>query len=156
MLIGAAANSTDVRQPLRGLSFTSGGASTGSTSSEARHFKRITTIAELDTLLSEAKNAGKPAMLDFYADWCVYCKTLEKEIFPHPDAQKALGDAVLIQADVTDAGSDQAKALMKRFGVIAPPVMVFWDSQGNELKQHKIVGDVTLEDFVSKTGMAIK
>lgn len=153
MLVGVAANSSDVRQPLKGLSF-GGGSEHGS--SMVRHFERITTMAELDQKLADAKASGKPAVLDFYADWCVYCKTLEKEIFPAPDSQAALADAVLIQADVTDAGSAEAKAIMKRFGVIAPPVIVFWDAQGNELPQHKIVGDVTLEDFVAKTKQAIQ
>jgi thiol:disulfide interchange protein DsbD len=154
MMIGAAANSKDVRQPLRDLSLGSGFA--GSAGEQIRHFKRITTMAELDTELAQAKAAGKPAVLDFYADWCVYCKTLEKEIFPHPDSQAALANAVLIQADVTDAGSENAKALMKRFGVIAPPVIVFWDSRGNELKNQKIVGNVTLEDFVARAGEVLQ
>ena len=154
MLIGAAADGKDVRQPLRGLSL--GGVSADHAGSNVRHFKRLTTMAELDSELAQAKTAGKPVILDFYADWCVYCKTLEKEIFPAPNAQAAMGDAVLLQADVTDAGSDEAKAMMKRFGVIAPPVIVFWDKEGNELKQHKIVGDVTLEDFVSRTNTALQ
>ncbi len=152
MLIGAAAGSKDVRQPLKGLAI-GGAAQHGQ--SDVRHFKRLTTMAELDKELAAAKAAGKPAVLDFYADWCVYCKTLENEIFPAPESQAALADAVLLQADVTDAGSDEAKALMKRFGVIAPPVIVFWDNNGNELKEHKIVGDVSLEDFVEKTRNAI-
>ncbi len=154
LLVGAAANSTDVRQPLRGIAFS--GATSGHASSDVRHFKRITTMAELDSELARAKASGKPAVLDFYADWCVYCKTLEKEIFPAPQSQAVLADAVLIQADVTDAGSSESKAMMKRFGVIAPPVIVFWDNQGNELKQHKIVGNVTLEDFVKKAGIALQ
>lgn len=154
MLIGAAANSTDVRQPLRGLAFS--GSSSGHAEDNIRHFKRITTMAELDQQLANAKANGKPALLDFYADWCVYCKTLEKEIFPAPQSQAAFADAVLIQADVTDANSDEARALMKRFNVIAPPVIVFWDRQGNELKQHKIVGDVSLEDFVATAKRAIQ
>jgi thiol:disulfide interchange protein DsbD len=154
MLIGVAADSKDVRQPLRGLSM--GGVASDHSNSNIRHFKRLTTMAELDKELAQAKAAGKSVVLDFYADWCVYCKTLEKEIFPAPNAQAALADAILLQADVTDAGSDEAKAIMKRFGVIAPPVIVFWDKNGNELKQHKIVGDVTLEDFVNKTRTALK
>ena len=154
MLVGVAANSNDVRQPLRGVAMSSSHNNAGGES--VRHFQRITTMQELDKLLGEAKSAGKPAILDFYADWCVYCKTLEKEIFPHPQAQAAMADAVLIQADVTDAGSEQAKAIMKRFGVIAPPVIVFWDKQGNELPQHKIVGDVPLAEFISKTRNAIQ
>ena len=154
MLVGAAADGKDVRQPLRGLSM--GGGTADHASSNVRHFKRLTTMAELDNELTQAKAAGKPVILDFYADWCVYCKTLEKEIFPAPNAQAAMSDAVLLQADVTDAGSDEAKAIMKRFGVIAPPVIVFWDKNGNELKQHKIVGDVTLEDFVAKTNNALQ
>ena len=113
-------------------------------------------MAELDQELATAKAEGRPVVLDFYADWCVYCKVLEKEIFPHPQSQAVLADAVLIQADVTDAGSSEARALMKRFGVIAPPVIIFWDGQGNELRQHKIVGDVTLEDFVKIAGKALQ
>ena len=154
MLVGVAADGKDVRQPLRGLSM--GGGAADHAGSNVRHFKRLTTMAELDNELAQAKAAGKPVILDFYADWCVYCKTLEKEIFPHPDSQTAMADAVLLQADVTDAGSDESKAIMKRFGVIAPPVIVFWDKNGNELKQYKIVGDVTLEDFVAQTRTALK
>ena len=154
MLIGAAADGKDVRQPLRGLSL--GGVSGDHAASNVRHFKRLTTMAELDNELAQAKAAGRPVILDFYADWCVYCKTLENEIFPAPESQAAMADAVLLQADVTDAGSDEAKSIMKRFGVIAPPVIVFWDKNGNELKQHKIVGDVTLEDFVAKTKTALQ
>lgn len=154
MLVGAAADGKDVRQPLRGLSL--GGSSTDHANTNVRHFKRLTSMAELDKELAQAKAAGKPVILDFYADWCVYCKTLEKEIFPDPGSQAAMTDAVLLQADVTDAGSDESKAIMKRFGVIAPPVIVFWDKNGSELKQHKIVGDVTLEDFIAKTSEALK
>ncbi|MGD2119821.1 MAG: protein-disulfide reductase DsbD [Chromatiales bacterium] len=154
LLVGAAADSKDVRQPLRGIAFSSGTGHAGGPA--VRHFERITTMQQLDDRLAQARAAGKPAVLDFYADWCTYCKTMEKEIFPAPDAQAALANAVLIQADVTDAGSPQAKALMQRFGVIAPPVLVFWDAEGNELKQHKIVGDVTLEQFVNKTRKAIQ
>ncbi len=154
MLIGAAADGKDVRQPLRGLSM--GTAATGHANTSVRHFKRLTTMAELNQELAQAKAAGKPVILDFYADWCVYCKTLENEIFPDAKAQAAMADAVLLQADVTDAGSDESRAIMKRFGVIAPPVIVFWDKNGNELKQHKIVGDVTLEDYVTKTRTALK
>ena len=128
----------------------------GFAGSNVRHFKRLTTMAELDNELAQAKASGKPVILDFYADWCVYCKTLENDIFPDANAQSAMGDAVLLQADVTDAGSDEAKAIMKRFGVIAPPVIVFWDKNGNELKQHKLVGDVTLEDFIAKTKTALQ
>ena len=78
-------------------------------------------------------------MLDFYADWCTYCKQMERQTFPDPQVQAALTQMVLLKADVTR--NDEAdKALQSHVGVTAPPAMIFWDTDGNEIKHLRLLG----------------
>ena len=70
-------------------------------------------------------------MLDFYADWCTYCKNYEKTVFPDPGVQQALANVVLLQADVT-ANDDVDKALLKHLSIPAPPAILFFDRSGQE------------------------
>ena len=67
-------------------------------------------------------------MLDFYADWCVSCKEMEKYTFPDPQVQALLADAVLLQADVT-ANDDDDRALLKHFGIFGPPTIAFFGTR---------------------------
>jgi thiol:disulfide interchange protein DsbD len=94
-------------------------------------FQRIKTVAELDAALASAAN--KPVMLDFYADWCVSCKEMEKLTFPDRAVHDKMSRAVLLQADVT-ANTPQDKALLKRFGLFGPPAIILF-AQGKEAKR---------------------
>jgi len=141
-LVGVAANTKDTLQPLRGLALGSGAAG------QVQHlaFKRIKTNADLDRELAAAKAAGRPVMFDFYADWCVYCKEMEKNTFPDPRVQATLSRFVLLQADVT-AQDDEDKALQTRMGVTAPPAMIFWDGKGEERRNLRLLGYMGPDDF---------
>jgi thiol:disulfide interchange protein DsbD len=96
----------------------------------------IGSTAELDQLLA---SAGQPVLVDFYADWCVSCKEMERDTFPDPGVQQALAQVVMVRADVT-ANSQAQRALMKRFGLFGPPALVLFDAQGHELIAARLVG----------------
>src|SRR5204863_6341213 len=132
ILIGAASGSRDPLSPLDRLV---GGAGPAA---PALAFQRIKTGADLDAALAAASRDGHPVMLDFYADWCVACKEMEKYAFPDPRVQAALQGVVLLQADVT-ANDAADQALMQRFGVFGPPATLFFDAHGVELKAAQVV-----------------
>lgn len=143
LLIGAASGSKDPLQPLDRLS--AGNAGAGA-QEHALAFQRIKTVADLENAVAAARAAGRPVMLDFYADWCVSCKEMEKYTFPDPGVRDALANAVLLQADVTANDADD-KALMTRFEIYGPPTIAFYGADGVERKDFRLVGFVPAERF---------
>jgi thiol:disulfide interchange protein DsbD len=107
---------------------------------------RIKSSADLDREIGAANAAGKTVLLDFYADWCVSCKEMEKYTFPHADVQAALQGAVKLQADVT-ANDEIDQALMRRFGILGPPSILFFGRDGIERPDYRVVGFKSAEDF---------
>jgi thiol:disulfide interchange protein DsbD len=107
-------------------------------------FKRIKSVAELDQVL--AQNKGKVAVLDFYADWCVSCKEMEKLTFTDDRVRAKMETMLLLQADVTANNADD-KALLKRFGLFGPPGIIFFDSRGQEMQDTRVVGYQNAETF---------
>jgi len=139
-LVGVAANGRDTLQPLRGI--LPAGVSGGPAAvTDHVAFRRIKSVEDLEREVAAAKAAGKPVMLDFYADWCIYCKTLEKNVFPDPRVRAYLDHFVLLQADVTEQ-DEQDLALQRRFEVPAPPALIFWNSRGEELRPLRVMGDI--------------
>ncbi len=115
----------------------------GSVTEHNLPFTRIKTVAELDAAIAAAN--GKTVMLDFYADWCIACKEMEKFTFSDSTIQAALSNTVLLQADVTENNADD-QALLKRFGLFGPPGIIFFDKNGNEIKP-KVIGYKNVEKF---------
>ena len=152
-LIGAAAGGRDYLQPLKGLQLGMGGGIAGS----EKHvtFKRIKTVADLERELAGASNQGKMVMLDFYADWCIYCKDYEKYVFTDPRVQAELNKLVLLQADVT-ANDDEDKALLKHVKVTAPPAILFFDKQSSEMRGYRIVGLMNADEFLAHVNQAMQ
>ncbi len=149
-LVGVAADGKNTLQPLRGLAVGGGGAA----EAQAK-FRPVKTVADLDRELAAAKAAGKPVMLDFYADWCVYCIQMERETFPDPVVRNAFDQMILLKADVTE--NDEAdKALQRHMGVAAPPAMIFWDDQGNEIRHLRLLGFKGPEDFAAHLNEVLK
>jgi thioredoxin:protein disulfide reductase len=131
LLIGALAGNRDPLQPLAGLR---GGAIASETSKLA--FEPVRSVAELDARIAAV---DRPVMLDFYADWCVSCKEMERFTFSDPGVQAKLAGFTLLKADVT-ANSADDKALLARFGLFGPPGIIFFDAKGQEIKKVKVVG----------------
>ena len=99
--------------------------------------------------------ADVPAIIDFYADWCVDGVKLERTTFTHPEVVSYLKRAVVLQSDVTP-NDDMDKELMKHFGIIGPPAILFFGSDGNELKQYRLVGYSAPDKFMNHIKNALK
>jgi thiol:disulfide interchange protein DsbD len=110
------------------------------------HFRLVSSISELDQQLALAKEAKRPVLLDFYADWCISCKEMELNTFSNPEVSKEMQNFVLLQADVT-SNTPENKELLKRFGLFGPPAILFFNSDTGELKQKRIVGYMSPEPF---------
>jgi thiol:disulfide interchange protein DsbD len=124
-LVGALAGSRNLLQPLAGLR-----SSASAPASTLTAFTRIGSPAELDRAVASA--AGRPVMLDFYADWCVSCKEMERDTFADPKVRQRLSEVVKLQADVT-ANAPEHQALLQRFRLFGPPGIIFFDpSQPNQ------------------------
>ena len=100
-------------------------------------------------------NAGKPVMLDFYADWCVSCKEMERFTFSDEAVRTRLAGMVMLQADVTQ-NVDEHKTLLKKFGLFGPPGIVFFDRQGNEINDLRVVGFQSAEKFAAILDLALR
>ena len=122
-LVGAASGGRDVLQPLGHLAAGGAAATPGAASAGEAHFKRVRTIAELDAALAQSR---QPVMLDFYADWCVSCREMERFTFTDPGVAQRMGQMLLLQADVTANNADD-RALLKRFRLFGPPGIMFFE-----------------------------
>jgi thioredoxin:protein disulfide reductase len=107
-------------------------------------FQRVKTTAQLDAAL--ASTGGKTAMLDFYADWCVSCKEMEKLTFVDPGVQAQLANTVLLQVDVTANDADD-KAMLKRFHLFGPPGIILFGKDGREIADSRVIGFQNPEKF---------
>ncbi|HEX6929795.1 MAG TPA: protein-disulfide reductase DsbD [Gammaproteobacteria bacterium] len=147
LLIGLASGRADLFTPLKNF--------TGTSATQEQHlpFKRIKTIEDLEREVAAAAAMKKPVMLDFYADWCISCKEMERYTFTDPAVRKALSDAVLLQADVT-ANDAADQALLARFGLYGPPGIIFFDRNGEELTNMDVVGFMPAEEFAAHVNMA--
>jgi thiol:disulfide interchange protein DsbD len=141
MLIGALAGGRDILQPLSGLRLASAGAGQG----DAPRFEKVASLAELEQRL--AQTGGRPVMLDFYADWCISCKEMERFTFTDPAVRARMDRLLLIKVDVT-RNSAADRALLKRFGLFGPPGIIFFDAQGRELPG-RVIGFQSARRFSS-------
>ena len=154
-IVGAAAGSSDALQPL--LRFAQKTSSTSAdvagapaVAGEAPHFQRVRDMAELDAAL---RSAGRPVMLDFYADWCVSCKEMERFTFSDPRVRARLDKALLLQVDVT-RNSAADRELLKRFNLFGPPGILFFDAQGRELAAQRVIGYQNSAQFLDSLSRA--
>ncbi len=145
-LIGALSGAKDPWRPLAALVV-----SQQESVRSSLPFELVTSMAELEARLT---TAGKPVMLDFYADWCKTCKEMERDTFSDARVQQKLSGFLLLQADVTD-NTEADKALLQRFKLYGPPGIVFFDSTGQEIGDVRVVGYQRAEEFLEVLG-AIK
>ena len=142
--IGAFSGARDPLRPLAGIF------SESTESQKPLPFETVKTLAGLDARL---KTADKVAMLDFYADWCVSCKEMERFTFSDPQVQARLGRMALLRADVTANTADD-KALLRRFRLFGPPGIVFFDASGREIEGLRVIGYQPPEKFIKSLDLA--
>jgi len=133
LVVGVASGGRDPLQPLAHLAVGTDRSTT--TITTAVTFTRIRSTTELDAVLVQA---ARPVMLDFYADWCVSCKEMERFTFPHPGVADKLRQMVVLQADVT-ANNAEDRALLSRFRLFGPPGIVFF-APGGRLLDERVIG----------------
>ncbi|MCT7548482.1 protein-disulfide reductase DsbD [Aliarcobacter butzleri] len=140
LFVGAISGATNPLNPLE--KFTS--SKMTQVSDEKLIFKKVKNIQELELAI---KNSNKPVMLDFWASWCISCKELEEITFQDEQVINKLQEFTLLKADVTE-NNDEDKALQKKFGVVGPPALIFWDKDKNEIQASRIIGYKNPKDFL--------
>ena len=138
MLVGAALGGRDPLAPIPQLE----------RDAQGLEFRAVKGTAGLDRELAAAAAAGRPVMLDFYADWCVSCKEMERDTFTDEAVKRSLAGAVLLKADVT-ANDAADQALLQRFGIFGPPTIAFWSTDGTERTQYRVVGFMKAAEFAA-------
>jgi thiol:disulfide interchange protein DsbD len=144
MLVGVLAGARDPLKPLGGVM---GGAQAVAA---PVNWVRVNSVPELEQRL---QSAGRPVMLDFYADWCVSCKEMERFTFSDPGVRAVMDKMLLLQADVTE-NTEQHKLLLKRFSLFGPPGIIFFDAQGREIKGLRVVGYQDSDRFLKTLAQA--
>jgi thiol:disulfide interchange protein DsbD len=144
LLAGMLAGNRDPLRPLAGI------VGPAAAPSAPLPWVRVASAGELDLRL---RSPGRPVMLDFYADWCVSCKEMEKFTFSDPKVRAVLDGMLLLQADVT-ASTEADRALLKRFSLFGPPGIVFFDAGGREIKGLRVIGYQNAERFAKTLSLA--
>ncbi len=149
LLLGLFAGGRDILEPLAIYT------AKGQVAATAPHlkFERVDSLAALNAKLAQAKAENRPVMLDFYADWCVSCKEMERFTFSDPKVVARFDRVVLLQADVT-ANNDADKALLKSFGLFGPPGMIFWRADGAQ-SPRRVIGYEAPARFLSSVDEAL-
>ena len=156
-MVGAFSGAKDILRPLSGLvaGVTSAPGVPGTPVAGEPLFKRVTTGAELDAALKAAAISGKPLLLDFYADWCVSCKEMERFTFADEQVKQRLAGMVKVQVDVT-ANNAEHQALLKRFRLFGPPGIIFFDKNGKEINGLRVIGFQNAEKFAGVLDEVLK
>ncbi|WP_442114371.1 protein-disulfide reductase DsbD [Pseudomonas sp. NUPR-001] len=143
---GALSGQTDPLRPLpQATVATSASAVATTTPSD---WLTVTTPAALDSALAAAKAAGKPVVLDWYADWCISCKVIEHEVLADPGVQRQLEGYTLLRFDITESNAEQ-RTLLDRYQLFGPPALLFFDANGSEKTSARVVGETNAGEFAA-------
>lgn len=140
--VGAFSGNSDLLRPLAGA------APAQQAGAKEDAWQTVTQVADLQRALAEAAAAGSPAVVDWYADWCISCKVIEREVLSQPATQTRLAHYRKIRFDIT-ASDPAQRALLDQYGLFGPPVIQFFNAAGNEVLPARIVGEVDLAGFIA-------
>jgi thioredoxin:protein disulfide reductase len=149
MVLGASAGATDPLRPLVGFAAGAGASGAAAAQADPAAFETITDPLRLQARLEAARTAGRPALVDFSADWCTSCKTIDREVFGDPAVRHALAGVVRLRADVT-ASDPAQQAFMRTREVMGPPTVMLFDAQGHERRADRLVGEFTAADLLAR------
>ena len=141
VMVGVAGGGGDLFRPLKGIALMAGGAS-----ERELEFRPVKGIDGLSAEIGSAAARGQVVMVDYYADWCVSCKEMERFTFSDPAVQAALASVHLLQTDVT-ANDALDRALLAEFGLFGPPAIQFFGPDGRERRELRVVGFMDAGDF---------
>ncbi len=140
LIIGAASGANDPLQPLAQLNVIPA-------SDKQLQFRTVKGIREMQMALQQAAVAGRLTMLKYDADWCSSCKQLERNTLADATVQQSLQAMTLLRADVT-ANDRHDRALLKHYALYGPPAILFFDANGKELRQHRVIGYMPAPSFL--------
>ncbi|WP_166255429.1 protein-disulfide reductase DsbD [Marinobacter salicampi] len=146
LLVGALAGATDPLRPLDPLVRSTD--RTGAAAQTHAEFQRFKEPDAIRRALAEARSQGQPVMLDFYADWCISCKVMERQVFSKPDVIEALEPLRLLQIDLTDNTPAQ-QAFLDDLGLFGPPAILFYDAAGAEDGAFRVLGEMDRAQFLA-------
>lgn len=149
LLAGAVSGANDPLRPLAPF-VASVGSMQGGTPAHAE-FQKVEDPEQIRAMLAQAQASQQPVMLDFYADWCISCKIMERNVFSDQDVIQALGRYTLLQIDVTDNTPAQ-QALLNDLGLFGPPAILFYRDNGAELKEARVLGEMNRRQFLDHLG----
>ena len=149
VMVGAAGGQGDLLRPLKGLALAGGPAA-----ERELAFRRVKGIDGLKSELEPAAARGQVVMFDFYADWCISCKEMERFTFSDPSVQAVLSDVLLVQTDVT-ANDAADRALLADLDLFGPPAILFFGPNGRERRELRVVGYMDADDFLRVVERAV-
>ncbi|MFP6849678.1 MAG: protein-disulfide reductase DsbD [Pseudomonas sp.] len=120
---------------------------------QSGQWQTITAPAELDAALLAAQSNGKPLLLDWYADWCISCKVIEREVLHAPEIARQLTDYQLIRFDIT-ASNPAQRALLDRYQLFGPPAILLFNGKGEEWHDLRVIGEVDAATFAARLSTA--
>ena len=120
---------------------------------QSGQWQTVTTPAQLDAALLAAQSSGQPLLLDWYADWCISCKVIEREVLTAPEVGRQLGDYTLVRFDITESNPAQ-RALLDRYQLFGPPAILLFDGKGDEWRDLRVVGEVDAATFAARLSAA--
>ena len=119
----------------------------------AGHWQTLSSPAELDAAFAAARSSGQPLLLDWYADWCISCKVIEREVLTDSSVNRQLGDYRLVRFDMSESNAAQ-RALLDRYQLFGPPALLLFDSNGEEWQDLRVVGEVDATTFAARLSQA--
>lgn len=157
MVLGAAAGATDPLRPLEPLASgpvaTEAQAANTAAEDDEGDYIVLQGREAVEAQLADARAAGEPVVIDFYADWCISCKVIEREVFGDPEVAAAMDGVRRLRPDVT-ANTDSDQALQDKFNVVGPPTLIFIDADGEEQRHQRIVGEIGADEYLDRLQQA--